>query len=81
MLVEQEEVKGSETTLVCLFTYLAGLPYHGSPLIFPTGSQPTNPSPTPRSIDIDIGWPTSLVGGERPVCSKFVWGTKKNDMG
>ena len=30
-----------------------------------------NTQAVPRSIDIDIGWPTSLVGGERPGGSEF----------
>jgi len=28
-------------------------------------------NPVPRSIEIDIEWPTSLIGGERPGGSEF----------
>jgi len=28
----------------------------------------------PKSIDIDVGWPTSLTGGERPGGSEFACG-------
>ena len=41
-----------------LLAYPAGLSDHGSPLEFPTCSQLTQ---------IHRWWPTSLVGGERPV--------------
>jgi hypothetical protein len=30
-----------------------------------------NPQARPKIIDIDIAWPTSLVGGERPGGNKF----------
>jgi hypothetical protein len=32
--------KGRVNPLPCLFTYLAGLPHHGSPLVLPTHPQP-----------------------------------------
>ena len=42
-------------------TYLVGLPYHGSPDVFYyLGSTPHT---LPKSINVDIVWPTSLVGG------------------
>ena len=51
-----------------LLACLAGVRYHGSPMMFSTWLKPTH---LPKSIDIDIGWPTSLVGGERPGGSEF----------
>jgi len=51
-----------------LLVYLAGVRYHGSPMMFSTCQ---NPHTLPKSIDIDTGWPTSLVGGERPGGSEF----------
>jgi len=66
---------------------------YGSPPHIPRGSPipwvspcvsyllPTH-KPVPRSNDIDIGWPTSLVGGERPGGSEFgcVGTEKKNEI-
>ena len=54
--------------MVRFLAYLAGLPHHGSPLSFPTCPQPIHP---PESIDIDMRWPTSLTGGERPGGNEF----------
>jgi len=41
--------------MVHLLAYLAGLPHHGSPLLFPTCPQPYT---CPKSININMGWPT-----------------------
>ena len=53
-------------------TYLTGLPNHGSPLLFPTYPQ-THTQPHAR-VDINVVWPTSLAGGERPGSTEFACG-------
>jgi len=44
--------------MIRFLAYLAGLPSRFLPALNPYGR--------PKSIDIDMGWPTSLAGGERP---------------
>ena len=61
-----------EPTVVHLIAYLAGLPYHGSPLSLLNCPQPTWGHAHPKSININVGWLTSLIGGERPGGNKFV---------
>jgi hypothetical protein len=39
----------------------------------------SNSHALPKSIDIDIRWPTSLAGGERP--GECVKGSKRDEMG
>jgi hypothetical protein len=48
--------------------YLAGPPHHGLPSHFLPAP---NPHARPKSIEIDMGWPTSLTGGERPGGDEF----------
>jgi len=50
-----------------LLTHLVRLRQHGSLLLFTTCPQPVRL----KSIDIEIGWPTSLTGGERPGGNEF----------
>ena len=51
-----------------LLAYLAGLPHMGLPSWFLAAP---NSYSLPNSIDIDIGWPTSLTRGERPGGDEF----------
>ena len=54
-----------------------GSPHRGSPLMFLSA-----PTHDPKSMNIDVGWPTSLIGGERRCGSEFGSGVpKKNEHG
>jgi len=53
-----------------------------SPLLVPTCPQPKQGGTRARhlkSIDIDVEWPTSLIGGERPGGSAFAGGGASNE--
>jgi len=59
-------VKGGKPTAVHLPAYLAGLPNHGSPLLFSLCPQThIQLHAHLKSININIVWPTFLAGGER----------------
>ena len=61
-----------------LIAYLAGLPHHGSPLVFPTCS---NPHALPKSIDINIGGLHPSEGKGLVATSLDVEGPKRNETG
>jgi len=64
----------------CVLAYLVGLPHHGSPLLFATFPKTrTQPHAHPKSVDIGVVWPTSLVGGERPGGNDFALGGPEKD--
>jgi len=73
-------VKGGEPTAVHLPAYLAGLPNHGSPLLFPSCPRThTQLHAHPKSIDIGVVWPTSLAGRERPGGNEFAFEEPEKD--
>ena len=63
-----------------LLTYLAGLLYHGSPLVFPTYSQHTSPSQDPSTSTLG-GLHLLLEGRGQVAVSLGVWGLKKDEIG
>ena len=66
--------------MVHLPVYLAGLPNHGFPLLFPTFPKThTQPHTHRKSISISVVWPTSLVKEERPGGNKFMLRRPKKD--
>ena len=63
-----------------LLTYLASLPCHGSPLVFPTCSQPISPSQNPPTLTLG-GLHPSLQGRGQVAASLGAWGLKKDEIG
>ena len=51
-------INGGKPIMVCLLAHLVGLPYHRSPLMFPTCPQSIIP---PEIYQHQIWWPTSLI--------------------
>ena len=73
-----EVLKVGELIVAPLLTYPVGLPYHGSPFMFPTCSQPTSLSQDPLTLTSD-GLHPSLEGRGQVAASLGVWGLKKDE--
>jgi len=73
-------LKVGEPSVAPLLTYLAGLPYHGPPLVFATCSQPTSPYQDSSTSTLG-GLHPSLEGRGQLAASLGAWGLKKDEMG
>ena len=64
--------------MVYLLTYLAGLPYHGSPLMFSTWPRPTRPR---NPSTLMLGGLHPLLEGRGQVAASLGVDGPKNDRG